>query len=179
MTSLLAANLSVTSVITQPFCRCEFFPTSRKNIPHQHYPQFSPSTPNTKKRSFLKISVLATSSASLSLSTPVAPYLEFPKTWAQSLSFRALRRSPVLQVTGNTRLLEAFTLGFLLSEGAQGRKKWGEKEARKRTQSTGHRSWPHADPFPSVFHQVPYTLGCLGSYRQQFSHLVQASNFTD
>lgn len=43
MTSLLAANLSVTSVITHPFCRCEFFPISRKNISHQHYPQFSSS----------------------------------------------------------------------------------------------------------------------------------------
>lgn len=175
MTSLLAANLSVTSVITQLFCRCEFFPTSRKNIPHQHYPQFSPSTPNTKKRTFLKISVLATGPASLSLSTPVAPYLEFPKTWAQSLSFRALRRSPVLQVTGNTRLLEAFTLGFLLREGAQGRKKWGRRKPGRERKAQGTK----ADPFPSVFHQVPYTLGCLGSYRQQFSHIVQASNFTD
>lgn len=63
MTSLLAgtqANLSVSSVVTQPSCRCEFFPTSKQNIPHQHSLQFSPPTPNTKTGTVLKIGVPAT-----------------------------------------------------------------------------------------------------------------------
>lgn len=85
---------------------------------------------------------------------------------------------------GNTRLLEVFTLGFLQAleqehkKGGSGAEGSQEEDAKHRAQrlTTG---WPHADPFSTVFHQVPYTLGCLGSYRQQFSHLVQASNFAD
>lgn len=129
MTSLLAANLSVTSAITQPFCRCEFFPTSRNNIHHQHYPQFSPSTPNTKKGTFLKISVLATGPSHFQCPTPM--YSLRGTSLDMSTIFILQSNETVTSPPGdrgNTRLWEVFTLGFLLRARAQERKKWGRRK---------------------------------------------------
>lgn len=138
MTSLLAANLSVTSVITQPFCRCEFFSTSRKNIHYQHYPQFSPSTPNTKKRTFLKISVLATGPISLSMCYSNDSLLGISLDMSTIFILQSIEKvtSPPGD-RGYTRLLEVFTLGILLRERAQGRKKWGRRKPGRKCKAQG------------------------------------------